>query len=502
MSQVDVIIDKALSLKGNHYYDNYCQRFVRECYEAAGISGSASSAMEAYKKWCVSAKMSNVPRGAAVYFKGTNAYGHVGIYTGNGNIVHAANGVRVQSLDYCAQKYTYLGWGWQGGTRPDGASGRTTAEKDALRRTGLTREDEEKAKKGKKTRPIEDISRQSLFAASGGTVFGKLDSIGSVSSGYELLIEDRQVYLPALTGKMTLEYRRQLAPGRLVFNVLKDSKIDFGEGSPVRLRVGGRDVFRGYVFEKYRKERDVISVSCYDSLRYLKNRDTILYRGKKYSELLKMILSDYSLKQGDIADTGYVIEKQLAEGTLFDILADAADITYTATGKSFVLLDEFGKICLRDTQKMTVDGELNNESISTFDYKSTIDREVYNSVLFVEDDRQAGVRKVYTASDSNVYEWGVLQKLIKPKEEVNTAMLSAMAREFLKKYSRKRRYLTLKNVKGNIALRGGSVIRVRLDIGDLMLNELMSCERIRHTFEGNSHLMDIDLYGREGEFDD
>lgn len=498
MSQVDVIIDKALSLKGNHYYDNYCQRFVRECYEAAGISGSASSAAEAYKMWCLSAKMSNVPRGAAVYFKGTNAYGHVGIYTGNGNIIHAANGVRVQSLEYCAQKYTYLGWGWQGGIKPSGASGRTTPEDDALRRSGLTRE----KKKKSRTKPIEEISRQSLFAASGGTIFGRLDSIGAVNTGYELLIEDRQVYLPVLAGEMSLEYKRQLAPGRLSFNVLKDSNIDFGEGSPVRLRVGGEDVFRGYVFEKQRKERDIISVSCYDSLRYLKNRDTILYRGKKYSELLKMILNDYSLKQGDIADTGYIIEKQLAEGTLFDILADAADMTYGATGKRFVLLDDFGKICLRNTEKMLVDTELNSGNIGSFDYKTTIDRDVYNSVLFVRDDREAGIRNVYTASDDNVYRWGVLQKLIKPKEEVNTAMLAQMAREFLKKYSRKRRYLTLNNVKGNIALRGGSVVKVSLDIGDIILNELMSCERIRHSFLNGVHLMDIDLYGREGEFDD
>lgn len=509
MSKVDIIIDTALGLKGCHAYDNYCQRFVRVCYEAAGISGSASSAMEAYEKWCLSSKMSNVPRGAAVYFKGTNSYGHVGIYTGNGNVIHAANGVRVQSLEYCAQKYTYLGWGWQGGQKPDGASGRTTAEKDALWKAGLVRETEEKSKKKKttvkakaKSKTIEEISRQSLFSASGGSRYGRLDTLGSVSDGYELLIEDRTVYLPALTGEMTLEYKRQFAPGRLMFNVLKDNNIDFGEGSPVRLRVGGEDIFRGYVFEKKRKERDIISVICYDSLRYLKNRDTILYRNKTYGELLGMIVNDYGLQAGDIAATGYVIAKQLAEGTLFDILADAADITYTATGKTYVLLDDFGKICLRNTEDMFVDTELNSSNIGSYTYKSSIDRDVYNSVLFVSDDKKAGIRRVYSGSDDNVYEWGVLQKLIKPKEEMTTAVLNNAAKKFLEKYSRKRRYLTLENAKGNIALRGGSVVRVKLDIGDLLVNELMSCEKIKHTFADGVHLMDISLYGREGEFDD
>ena len=66
--------------------------------------------------------MDNIPVGAAVYLRskkqGTAGYihGHVGIYVGNGYVVHALSTVRKDSLSYLLSKtYNYLGWGWQAG---------------------------------------------------------------------------------------------------------------------------------------------------------------------------------------------------------------------------------------------------------------------------------------------------------------------------------------------------------------------------------------------------
>lgn len=494
MSQLDIIIDKALSLKGSHKYDNYCQRFVRVCYEAAGIIGEAASANEACSKWKVSDSMDNVPAGAAVYFKGIGAYGHVGIATANGNVIHAANGVRIQTLEYCDKKYVFKGWGWQGGKKPEGAEGtaKVAGEKKSTEGTKKTTA---------KTKTIEELSFKNLGKTAGESLFGAIDTVGKADKGYELLIENDKVYLPVILGEVTLEYKRQLSPGTLRFNVLKDKDIDFQEGSPVRLRVGGKDIFRGYVFEKSRKERDIISVTAYDSLRYFKNKDTVLYRGKKYSDLLRMLISDYRLKEGDICDTGYVIEKQIEEGTVFDILANAADITYLQNGTVFTLLDEFGKICLRNTEAMTTDFVLNSDNTSYFDYTTTIDREVYDYIRVIADDKNKGVRNVYSLSDDNVMRWGRIQCCLKQMEELTEPQIRQLAEGYLKRYSRKRRYLSLFDVQGNISLRGGSIVKVNFDLGDIVINEMMTCEKVRHRFCGNNHLMNVDLYGREGEFD-
>jgi hypothetical protein len=500
-SKADIILEKAYSLKGSHSYDEYCQRFVRICCEAAGIKGNAASANEAYSLWCISSDMKNIPKGAAVYFKGVGSYGHVGLSTGSGNIIHAANGVRIESVEKCDKKYVFRGWGWQGGVALSGTgTTKATATKGTAKSTGT--KTSTKTSTAKKTKTIEQVVKQSLGGDFNFTATAAIDGIGEVTdSKYELLIENESVYLPVLCGEITLEYSRSLAPSKLCFGVIKDALIDFREGSPVRLRIDGKDVFRGYVFEKTRAERDIIYVTAYDNLRYLKNKDTVLYRNKKYSDLLKMLIEDYRLEAGDICDTGFVIEKKLDEGTLFDILANAADLTYLATGKKYVLLDDFGKICLRSEDAMATDLVFTADNIASFDYTSTIDKEVYNYVSLAVDSKQDGERKVYTKSDSNTALWGRLQYYKRITEELTEAQIKDKINDVLKRYSRKRRYLTLKNARGDIAVRGGSRVRVKLDLGDIVIDEMFECERVKHTFCGMHHLMDMALYGREGEVD-
>lgn len=114
--------DKALSMLGNSNYNGLCQRFVRVVGESIGLpSGNAASALDACNMWRVSTSRDNIPVGAAVYLRSKNTagagykYGHVGIYVGDGYVVHALSTVRKQSLDSLLQSYTYLGWGWQSG---------------------------------------------------------------------------------------------------------------------------------------------------------------------------------------------------------------------------------------------------------------------------------------------------------------------------------------------------------------------------------------------------
>ena len=114
---------QALSMVGSTAYSGYCQKFVRVVFEKAGLSGSgsASSALAAYNQWCVSKSMENIPVGAAVYLRSKNTssagykYGHVGVYVGDGYVVHALSTVRKQKLTDMLGTYNYLGWGWQYG---------------------------------------------------------------------------------------------------------------------------------------------------------------------------------------------------------------------------------------------------------------------------------------------------------------------------------------------------------------------------------------------------
>ena len=115
--------DQALSMLGSTAYSGYCQRFVRVAFEKAGLtgSGSAASALDACNQWRVSTSMDDIPVGAAVYLRSKNTssagykYGHVGVYVGNGYVVHAVSTVKKQTLSSMLDNYHYLGWGWQCG---------------------------------------------------------------------------------------------------------------------------------------------------------------------------------------------------------------------------------------------------------------------------------------------------------------------------------------------------------------------------------------------------
>ena len=116
------MVAQAENLLGSSAYSGYCQRFVRVVGERIGLpAGNAASALAACQMWRVSTSMDNIPIGAAVYLRSKNTssagytYGHVGIYVGNGYVIHAVSTVKKQSLSSLLQNYTYLGWGWQAG---------------------------------------------------------------------------------------------------------------------------------------------------------------------------------------------------------------------------------------------------------------------------------------------------------------------------------------------------------------------------------------------------
>ncbi|MBR2215492.1 MAG: C40 family peptidase [Selenomonadaceae bacterium] len=106
---------------GSREFNGYCQKFLRVVGERIGLpSHKTHSALTACRRWRVSTDK-NIPVGAAIYLRGkkraTNGYkyGHVGIYAGDGKVIHALATVREQSLEEILETYNYLGWGWQAG---------------------------------------------------------------------------------------------------------------------------------------------------------------------------------------------------------------------------------------------------------------------------------------------------------------------------------------------------------------------------------------------------
>lgn len=306
---------------------------------------------------------------------------------------------------------------------------------------------------------------------------------------------ENKTFQPIVKDQIKWETARKNMPGKLTFTVLKDELISFNEGSIVILRVNKKNIFYGYVFSKSRDKNHHISVTAYDQLRYLKNKHTYIYQNKGVDDLLRLIAADFGLKIGELENTNFKIAYRLENNnTLFDIIQTAITDTCVNTGELFVLYDDFGSLTLKNIKNMVLnDIVITADNTQNFDYKTTIDSNVYNKVDLFYDNTETGQREFYISQDpTNIQRWGVLQLSENLNENENP---SHKAQTLLKYYNKVQRSLTLKGVLGDYRVRGGYSIYTQFNLGDLIISKLMLVENVIHTFSNQSHLMDLQLVG-------
>ena len=314
--------------------------------------------------------------------------------------------------------------------------------------------------------------------------------------------DGRKAFMPAIVEGIEWSTVRRSSPGKLTFKVLKDDMLNFSEGSAVRMRDGNDNVFFGFVFKQRRDKEQIITVTAYDQLRYLKNKDTIVYENKTASQFVQMVASDYAMNVGTLETTNYTIESRVEENTsLFEMIENALDLTLTNTGDMYVLYDDFGKLTLKHLSSMYVGVPgaylmIDEETGENFDYTSSIDDSTYNKIKLTYDNEDTGFREVYIAQDgSNINRWGILQYFDTLSKGENG---QAKADALLSLYNKKTRNLRITNAIGDNRVRAGSMVVVDLNLGDIQLKNWMLVEKCKHTYKQGEHWMDLTLRG--GEF--
>lgn len=315
---------------------------------------------------------------------------------------------------------------------------------------------------------------------------------------YELLIQHgNKVYQPIVTGEIQWQTERKGVQGSLTFKVVKDATLNFTEGDSVRLKIDGKKVFYGFVFQKKRNKDGIITVTAYDQLRYLNNQDTYVYSNKTASEVVQMLAKDFNLQCGTLEDTKFKIESRVEDNqTLFDIIQNALDLTLQNKKEMYVLYDDFGKLTLKNIGNMKVGILIDEDTGENFDYTSSIDGETYNKIKLVYNNEKTGKRETYIAQDSShINQWGVLQYFETIDEKTNG---KAKADALLSLYNQKTRNLTIKGAFGDVRVRAGTLVAVSLNLGDIIANSFLLVEQAKHTFSESLHTMDLTLRG--GEF--
>ena len=311
----------------------------------------------------------------------------------------------------------------------------------------------------------------------------------------ELLIQNgTKIFQPIIEDEIKWETERKGQPGKLTFSVVKDSIIDFQEGNAVSFKADGMKVFYGFVFKKERDKGNTIQVTAYDQLRYFKNKDTYVYANKTAGELIQMIADDFNLNTGTLENTGFKIASRVEDNkSLFDIMQSALDLTLQGKKKLYVLYDDFGKLTLKNVESMKLNLLIDDAAAENFKYTSTIDGETYNKIKLSFENEKTGKREIYISQDSsNINNWGVLQYFETIDDKVNG---KAKSDALLQLYNRKTRNLTISDAFGDVQVRAGCSIPIKLNLGDVNVQNFMLVEKVQHQFNQDDHRMNLTLRG-------
>jgi len=315
---------------------------------------------------------------------------------------------------------------------------------------------------------------------------------------YDLWVySNSKKFFPPIEEGITWETSRVGEPSKLKFKCIADYADMFTEGDAVSFKKDNVGVFIGYVFKKSRTKDRLVEVTCYDQLRYFKNKDTYVYTNKTASQVLTMLARDFGLSVGKIENTGYVIPNRVEDNkSLFDIMQNALNETLTARTQLYCLYDNYGLIELRNIENLKTNILIDAETGQNYTYESSIDDQTYNQIKLTYDNEQTGKREVYMARDSkSISRWGVLQLY----ESVSDPLGAIdKVNKLLQLYNAKTRNLKIEKAFGHVACRAGASVVVRLNLGDVSLSNYMLIEKATHEFNNDLHTMTLTLRG--GEF--
>lgn len=299
----------------------------------------------------------------------------------------------------------------------------------------------------------------------------------------EFLVEvDGQIYeISELVTSVSYTDKLNDGCSKLEFSYIDDD-LRIQNGSVVRFRYNGANIFYGYVFKHGQNKQKEITVTAYDQLRYCKAKDTIVVKNDTIDSLVRKMCNYFGLKTGTITNTGYKLPVSVQDDkTWLDIIYTAIDDTLTNTGRWYCLRDEFGSIAVRDLEELQLDLVLGDESFAyNYEYEKSIDDDFYNQIKLVSDNETTGKRDVYITKDSgSIAKYGLLQYFEVLDKNYNPSQAKAKADALLKLYNREVETLEL-DCLGDVSIRAGSSFFGQIE--DINLNRRLIVRSVTHKF--------------------
>ena len=310
----------------------------------------------------------------------------------------------------------------------------------------------------------------------------------------EFLVEvDGQIYeISELVTSVSYTDRLNDGCSKLEFSYIDDD-LRIQNGSVVRFKFNGSNIFYGYVFKHGQNKAKEITVTAYDQLRYCKAKDIIVVKnGETLTNLVNKMCNYFSLNKGYIAKTGYALPTTVHDDkTWLDIIYTAISDILTNTGKWYCLRDEFGSIAIKDLEELQLNLVLGDESLAyDYEYEKSIDDETYNQVKVSIPNEKTGKYESYVAYDSeSISKFGLLQYLEVLDKDANPSQAKSKADMLLKLYNREVETLEL-DCLGDVRVRAGTSFFGQIE--DIKLNKRLIVREVTHEFVP-VHIMNVSV---------
>ena len=239
-------------------------------------------------------------------------------------------------------------------------------------------------------------------------------------------------------------------------------------------------IFYGYVFKISRDKGENTSCIAYDQLRYCKAKDILTISGDTITTLTNKMCNYFNLKKGEIVDTKYKLSTASKDdNTWLDIIYSAIEETKSNKNKQYILRDEFGSVCLRDTDDMKLDIVLGDNSMCyDFKYSRSIDNEFYNQIKIDLKNNYDGNQFVIKKDEKSISKYGLLQ-FYDTVYNSNIQKERAKAESLLEQYNKETETLSL-NCLGDIRIRAGCSFYGL--IGDIDYDKRLIVKSVTHNF--------------------
>lgn len=337
----------------------------------------------------------------------------------------------------------------------------------------------------------------------------------SQTPGSKRIWDLRQLVQPDIKWTTDIDF----AAGQLEFKLLE---VDEGyapkNGDIIWFRWDHKKVFKGRVFKFDYDESEVFTVTAYDSLRYFKNQDSLIWPTSNISQRFTKVAKMAGLKHKVVNKSTHKLTPEVCDSkSYFDMLKESFKATQRATGNKYFLFDNYGVVELRRSPHKKVKEYIGDKSSMTkFTYTRSIEDAV-NVVRVVRTDKKKKQTtsataktkaakqtkaseakdtklKIVTKSGGSVARWGKLQTVEKAKDKANAAQMKKKAAEILKSKNKQAHTLKL-NALGTLEMIPGNYYPIKIqslkDIG--LGTKYLLITKATHTFSSTTDQVELEV---------